>query len=186
MSEAYPRTIEPKVSNLLACQSDNPIAGDTMSAVPANPAQLRQARRAKIRYAPWRKLAPPTARRSAASRREAADEGQALRTLSVHAARPRRPLRPRRRAARLRKMRPAAGGEHRALSTQGPQEDTMRNSNRHPCNGAAKRCPVCGGKFGLIRHYCCRTALCSRKCADRFRARLDGDRRWMRLLHTAG
>ena len=62
----------------------------------------------------------------------------------------------------------------------------MRNSNRHPCNGAAKRCAVCDGKFGLIRHYCCRTALCSRKCADRFEARLDGDRRWMRLLHTAG
>jgi hypothetical protein len=39
MSEAYPRTIEPKVSNLLACQSDNPIAGDAMSAAPANEIQ---------------------------------------------------------------------------------------------------------------------------------------------------
>jgi hypothetical protein len=62
----------------------------------------------------------------------------------------------------------------------------MRNSNRHPCNGAAKRCAVCGGKFGLIRHYSCRTALCSRKCADRFKARREGDRRWLCLMHAAG
>jgi hypothetical protein len=40
MSEPYPRTIEPGVSNLLVClPSDNPIAGDTMSAVPANEIQ---------------------------------------------------------------------------------------------------------------------------------------------------
>ena len=61
----------------------------------------------------------------------------------------------------------------------------MRNSNRHPCNGAVKRCAVCDGKFGLIRHYCYRTALCSRKCADRFKARREADRSWLRLLHAA-
>jgi hypothetical protein len=62
----------------------------------------------------------------------------------------------------------------------------MRNINRHPSNGAAKRCAVCDGKFGLIRHYCCRTALCSRKCADRFKARREADRNWLRFLHAAG
>ena len=61
----------------------------------------------------------------------------------------------------------------------------MRNSNRHPCNGAVKRCAVCDGKFGLIRRYCCGTALCSRKCADLFKARREADRSWLRLLHAA-
>lgn len=55
----------------------------------------------------------------------------------------------------------------------------MRNSPQHPRNGAAKRCAVCEGKFGLIRHYSWRTALCSRKCADRFKTRLTDDRRWL-------
>jgi hypothetical protein len=31
----------------------------------------------------------------------------------------------------------------------------MRNSSQHLWNGAAKRCAICDGKFGLIRHYCC-------------------------------
>ncbi len=40
MSEPYPRTIEPGVSNLLVClPSDNPIAGDAMPAAPANEIQ---------------------------------------------------------------------------------------------------------------------------------------------------
>lgn len=40
-------------------------------------------------------------------------------------------------------------------------------------------CAVCGGKFGLIRHYSWRTALCSKKCIDRFRTRRERDRRWL-------
>jgi hypothetical protein len=61
----------------------------------------------------------------------------------------------------------------------------MRNSPQYPCNGATKRCAICDGKFGLIRHYSWRAAFCSRKCADRFKTRLDGDRRWLRRLLAA-
>jgi hypothetical protein len=54
----------------------------------------------------------------------------------------------------------------------------MRNGPQYLCNGAAKRCAICDGKFGLIRYYSWRTALCSRKCAARFqnarRAIADG------------
>lgn len=52
-------------------------------------------------------------------------------------------------------------------------------------NGAAKRCAICNGNFGLIRYYSWRTALCSKKCVDRFKARQDGDRRWLRRLQVA-
>jgi hypothetical protein len=61
----------------------------------------------------------------------------------------------------------------------------MRNNlHCHPV-GAVKRCPICDGKFGLVRRYCWRTALCSKKCADRFRARQECDRRWLRWLQPA-
>jgi hypothetical protein len=33
------------------------------------------------------------------------------------------------------------------------------------------RCAVCDGSFGLIRYYSWRTALCSKKCVDRFKSR---------------
>jgi hypothetical protein len=61
----------------------------------------------------------------------------------------------------------------------------MRNSSQYPCNGAIQRCAICDGKFGLIRHYSCQTAFCSKKCADRFKTRWEGDRRWLRRLHAA-
>jgi hypothetical protein len=62
----------------------------------------------------------------------------------------------------------------------------MRNiPQHHPSNSAAKRCAICDGKFGLIRHYVWRTALCSSKCAGRFRTRQDGDLRWLRCLRAA-
>jgi hypothetical protein len=38
---------------------------------------------------------------------------------------------------------------------------------------------MCGGKFGLIRYYSWRTALCSKKCVDGFRTRRERDRRWL-------
>jgi len=61
----------------------------------------------------------------------------------------------------------------------------MRNGLQHPGNGAAKRCAICEGKFGLIRYYTWRTALCSKKCADRFKARRDDDRRFLPRVQAA-
>jgi len=61
----------------------------------------------------------------------------------------------------------------------------MRNSPQYPWNGPAKHCAICDGKFGLIRYCSWRTALCSKKCADRFKARQEGDRRWLRRLQAA-
>ena len=55
----------------------------------------------------------------------------------------------------------------------------MRNNPECHPGGAAKRCPICDGKFGLVRRYSWRTALCSKKCVDRFRARQECDRRWL-------
>ena len=56
----------------------------------------------------------------------------------------------------------------------------MRNNSQHLREGAAaKRCPICDGRFGLMRQYSCRTALCSKRCADRFRARQETDRKWL-------
>ena len=51
-------------------------------------------------------------------------------------------------------------------------------------SGKAMRCAVCEGKFGLVRHYSWQTALCSRKCVDRFRARSQSDRNWVGWLQT--
>jgi hypothetical protein len=61
----------------------------------------------------------------------------------------------------------------------------MRHDPEQLTNGRARRCALCDGKFGLIRHYSCRTALCSKKCVDRFRARREGDRNWMGQLQIA-
>jgi hypothetical protein len=61
----------------------------------------------------------------------------------------------------------------------------MRNGSQYPSNDATRRCAICDGKFGLIRHYSCRTAFCSKKCADRFKTRWERDRRWLRRLHAA-
>ncbi|MGY3487974.1 hypothetical protein ACVW1C_005857 [Bradyrhizobium sp. USDA 4011] len=49
---------------------------------------------------------------------------------------------------------------------------------------SVKRCAICSGKFGLIRHYSWRTALCSKKCLDRFTARREEDRMWLRRLRA--
>jgi hypothetical protein len=50
---------------------------------------------------------------------------------------------------------------------------------------ATRRCAICDGKFGLIRHYSWRTALCSKRCLDRFKSREEADRRWLIRLHVA-
>jgi len=52
-------------------------------------------------------------------------------------------------------------------------------------HGRATRCAVCDRRFGLVRYYSWRTPLCSRKCVDRFRARREGDRNWLRWLQIA-
>ena len=56
----------------------------------------------------------------------------------------------------------------------------MRNSSRH-LRDEAKRCPICSGRFGLIRRYSWRTALCSKKCVDQLRIRREDDRKWLCL-----
>lgn len=58
----------------------------------------------------------------------------------------------------------------------------MPNCSRYPRNDAAKRCAVCHGQFGLVRYYTWRTALCSKKCLEKFKCREENDRRW--LLQT--
>jgi hypothetical protein len=61
----------------------------------------------------------------------------------------------------------------------------MRNSFQHRWNSAAKRCAICEGTFGLVRHYSWQTALCSKKCADRFRSRREDDRRFLPRIQAA-
>jgi hypothetical protein len=61
----------------------------------------------------------------------------------------------------------------------------MRNIVRHRGNSTTKHCAICDRPFGLARHYVCQTALCLRKCTDRFRLRRDDDRRWLLQAQTA-
>ena len=56
-----------------------------------------------------------------------------------------------------------------------PEVGQSESRPRSSANG----CAVCAGKFGLIRYYSWRTALCSKKCVDRFRTRRERDRRWL-------
>jgi hypothetical protein len=63
------------------------------------------------------------------------------------------------------------------------EETTMPNPSESTRCG--KRCAVCDGKFGLIRHYSWRTSLCSKKCVDRFKARRQSDRNWLPWLRAA-
>jgi len=50
---------------------------------------------------------------------------------------------------------------------------------------AVARCAVCNGEFGLIRHYRCGAALCSRKCVEHFALRRDSDSRWLWRFRVA-
>jgi hypothetical protein len=61
----------------------------------------------------------------------------------------------------------------------------MLNSSQKTRLGAPKRCAVCEGPFGLIRHYSCRTPLCSKKCVERLKDRHEGNRKWLRRLQIA-
>jgi hypothetical protein len=55
----------------------------------------------------------------------------------------------------------------------------MRHHLQFRHRAASNRCAICDGGFGLVRHYSLRTALCSRKCVDRFTTRKESDRRWL-------
>ena len=55
----------------------------------------------------------------------------------------------------------------------------MLKSMQYPQHEATKRCHVCGGKFGLIRHHSWRTAICSKECVHRFKLRRESDRKWL-------
>ncbi|MCU1252030.1 MAG: hypothetical protein JWQ49_5059 [Edaphobacter sp.] len=61
----------------------------------------------------------------------------------------------------------------------------MPNFSESLRSGRATRCAVCDGKFGLVRHYSCRTPFCSKKCVDRFRARRESDRTWVGWVQVA-
>jgi hypothetical protein len=61
----------------------------------------------------------------------------------------------------------------------------MPNCSESLRSGRTERCAVCDSKFGLVRHYSWRTALCSMKCVDRFRARRESDRNWVGWLQIA-
>lgn len=61
----------------------------------------------------------------------------------------------------------------------------MPNRSESLRSDRAARCAVCDGKFGLVRHTSRRTALCSRKCVDRFRARRASDCNWLGWLQIA-
>lgn len=61
----------------------------------------------------------------------------------------------------------------------------MPNCSESLQSGRAARCAACDGRFGLVRHYSWRTALCSRKCVARFKARQASDRDWLPWLQIA-
>jgi hypothetical protein len=60
----------------------------------------------------------------------------------------------------------------------------LRNHLQYRRHDTTNRCAICDGKFGLVRHYSWRTALCSRKCVDHFKSREECDRRWLLRLHS--
>lgn len=61
----------------------------------------------------------------------------------------------------------------------------MPNESHGSHSHSVKCCALCGVRFGLIRYYCWRTALCSRKCVERFKVRREADRKWLCWLRAA-
>ena len=61
----------------------------------------------------------------------------------------------------------------------------MPNDPAHHRHNAVERCSICDGKFGLIRYYSCRIALCSKRCVAHFNARCEGDSRWLWRFRAA-
>jgi hypothetical protein len=85
----------------------------------------------------------------------------------------------------IQKLRTPAGcGVQRRMQPAQDSERTgmpIKDDQHH----RAARCALCDGNFGLIRHYCCRTALCSRKCVEHFKLRRDGDSHWLWRFRAA-
>lgn len=61
----------------------------------------------------------------------------------------------------------------------------MHDSSHASHHTSGRCCAICGGRFGLIRYYYWRTALCSKKCVDRFKTRREADHQWLRWLRAA-
>jgi hypothetical protein len=61
----------------------------------------------------------------------------------------------------------------------------MLNSFNNKRHDAPKRCAICDGPFGLIRHYSWRTPLCPKKCVERLKARRWENHKWLCRLQTA-
>jgi hypothetical protein len=61
----------------------------------------------------------------------------------------------------------------------------MSGNSQQLQDDVANRCAVCGGRFGMIRYYSWRTALCSKSCMNRFKSRGDSDRKWLLRCYTA-
>ncbi len=66
--------------------------------------------------------------------------------------------------------------------TRRPEETEMLNSSQNRRHAAPKRCAICDGPFGLIRHYSWRTPLCSKKCVERLEARREENRNWLLMV----
>jgi hypothetical protein len=64
-------------------------------------------------------------------------------------------------------------------------ETDMRDKSQQSQPASKERCAVCGKKFGLVRHYSWRTALCSTRCVDHFQARREGDHKYLWRFRTA-
>jgi hypothetical protein len=60
-----------------------------------------------------------------------------------------------------------------------PVEAEMRSKSQQARPGSKEHCAICGRKFGLVRYYSWRTALCSTRCVDHFQTRREGDRKWL-------
>jgi len=58
----------------------------------------------------------------------------------------------------------------------------MPNGLERPRHGAATRCAVCNGKFGLVRYYSWQTPLCTKACVDRFKSRRESDCDWLNWI----
>lgn len=62
----------------------------------------------------------------------------------------------------------------------------MHNTIHISHHGSAICCAICGGRFGLVRYYCWRVTLCSKRCVVRFKVRREADHKWLRWLRAAG
>lgn len=64
-------------------------------------------------------------------------------------------------------------------------ETDMSKDHQELQRNTVKRCAICAGKFGLIRYYSSRTALCSKRCVEHFKSRCEADSNWLRRLPAA-